>query len=167
MLPIRNLALALGLSTGLLAGGGWLASAVTPDEAASVSAESERPARPEPHGGLEVVAQGVRNSDGDIIFMVFDDAEALRLYDYEQAVGYAEIPASSGAVQAGFPDLNEGPYAVTLFHDENGDRDFNMAGDLPLEGYGTSGAKGPYDEPSFAQAAVDPGHVAIEVHYMN
>ena len=42
-----------------------------------------------------------------------------------------------------------------------------MEGDLPLEGYGTSGARGPYDEPSFAQAAVDPGAVTIEVHYPN
>lgn len=168
--PIKNLFTALALSAGLVAAGGWLASelswtASTVGRATAV-VEGAAPARQLAYDGLHVETTGIRSNRGSIIVAVYNDPDALAQYDDQRVVGYAEVPATAGAVSVDFPDLGTGPYAVTVFHDENGDRDFNMEGDWPLEGYGTSGAMGPYDEPSFERAAVMPGRVSVPIHYL-
>jgi len=172
--PIRSLSAALALSAGLVAGGGWLASELAPTASSAPSTaraalgetEAASAARPLSHDGLRVEARGVRSNRGSIVVTLYDDADALARYDDERAVGFAEVPASVGAVSVDFPDLTGGPYAITVFHDENGDRDFNMDGEWPLEGYGTSGAKGAYDEPSFERASTTPGRTSVDIYYL-
>ncbi len=116
---------------------------------------------------LTVSINGVRNSKGKIYIMVFDNAAAYASYDYQQAVGFAELPASTRRITTKFPDLADKAYAVSVFHDENGNQQFDMQGDYPAEGYGTSLAKSAYDNLKFHQAIVGPGPIGVRIFYLN
>lgn len=152
-------------SVGMTLGGAWLASQVpaslSMQAATAESAAVEVSGRP----GLSVEITGLRNSLGRVIVVVFDEDGAFADFDYRKAVGYEEVNAAGGTIKVVFPDLKSGPYAVTAFHDANGDRDLNMEGEIPSEGYAVSGAIDAYDDPSFAQAAVAAGSLRLNLHY--
>lgn len=117
--------------------------------------------------GISLTITNIRNDSGNIIVLVFDDKIAYKNYDYEKAADYAEIPAQAGSMSVDFPSLNAGPYAIGVFHDEDKNQDLNVDGNgNPTEGYGTSGASGPYDDPSFKKASVSPGNVTVKMHYL-
>ncbi len=116
-------------------------------------------------GGLNLTVDGVRNASGTIMVLVFDDAAAFEQLDWQNAIGYADIPARMESVSHSFSNLTGGPYAIFLFHDENGDQDLNVSGERLLEGIGASGADTATSEPSFAEAAVAPGDVAVRIFY--
>ena len=116
--------------------------------------------------GLMLNIHRVRNDKGAVSILIYDDANAFARGDYTRAVGYAEVKAASGTVRAEFPDLTGGPYAVFVFHDENGDSDFAMRGQYPEEGYGHSNSRGAFEAPPFGVAAVPPGTVEIRMHYI-
>ena len=157
---------ALAASAVITLGGAWLASQVS--SSANSSAATAAANAPVPDGeSLSVEIAGLRNGSGDVIVLVFDDREAFEAFDYRKAVGYEEVKAVAGAVAVAFPDLKTGPYAVTVFHDENGDRDLNMEEQIPLEGYATTGAVDAYDSPSFRQAAVAAGPVRLDLYYFD
>ncbi len=158
--PVTNLTAATLLTLVILVGGGWLSSVASPE------ARSVGPVAEADHDGLRVEIQGVRNAKGHVIVTVYDNAEALARYDDEDYADYARVPAAEGTVVADFPALTQGPYAVAIFHDENEDLEFGMDGYTALEGFGTSGALGPYDEPPFDRAAVPPGAVRVEMFYL-
>ena len=70
-----------------------------------------------------------------------------------------------------FKNLSPGNYAVAMFHDENGNTEFdkNFFG-FPLEGFGFSNdAKIFFGPPTFKDAAVEVGNVRktikIEINY--
>lgn len=115
--------------------------------------------------GIQLTIEGVRNNAGNVLVLVFDNAKDYEALNYWNAVGYAEISAQTGIVRHNFSALNEGPYAVFLFHDENGDEDLNTRGNHLLEGVGGSGAPNREDDPNFSQASVLPGKVTVGVHY--
>ncbi|WP_052254289.1 DUF2141 domain-containing protein [Leisingera sp. ANG-S5] len=115
--------------------------------------------------GLRLTIDGIRNSQGNILIAVFSEAKAYETLDFWQAEAFAAVPARPGSTAHAFPDLTAGPYAVVLFHDENGDEDLNFNGGRPLEGIGVSGASSPQDEPGFAEASVGPGNTTIHVFY--
>jgi len=102
---------------------------------------------------LIVQVDGVRNSEGLVRLALYDRAE-----DYPRkgkAIVTEDVPAESGSMTFIIPDLAAGSYAIALFHDEDGDNDFdqNFIG-LPEEGYGFSmGAKAFLGAPRFAEAA--------------
>ncbi len=152
---------AVATTLALLIGGGLLSAHLSPSavEAASKPESAH-------HDGLSVAVQGLRSNDGQLIVLVYDDEEAWNSFDMEGLVGYRALAPADAAQVAHFPELTEGPYAVALHHDINGNGDFDMSGEVPLEGYGLSGATGPADEPSFKRASVAPGHVAIQLHYL-
>ena len=141
------------VSTASESAGGMVVDANEPDAVRSTT-------------GLLVDITNVRNGNGKVVVFVFDDERAFEEYDYERAVAYTEIAAASGRLQAQFSELRAGPYAVSLFHDENDDDDFNMDGVYPLEGYGTSGAGDQYDEPTFEQASSDSGRISVHMYYL-
>ena len=153
---------ALAVSAALFVGGAWLASEVG---ALALVSPSETAAADGSGGGLTVIVEGLRSDAGSLVVLVFDDAEAFAATDTERLVGYLELPAGLGPILARFTDLVAGPYAVTLWHDEDSDGDFDTEGDWPLEGYGWSGSAGPETIPSFAEAAVEPGEIAIRIFY--
>jgi len=115
--------------------------------------------------GLTLTIEDVRNNAGTVVVLVFDDASAFDQWDYTRAVDYADIPAQAGAISHSFPNLTAEPYAIFLFHDENGDWDVTYRGDRLLEGVGASGAPNAEDMPDFAAASVGPGAVTVRLHY--
>lgn len=146
-------------SIAITVGGAWVASQINAQPA---KAETTRVGT-----GLTVTFEGIRNDKGNIIVLVYDDPNAFRTYDLDGAAGFKELPARSEEVTVHFPDLTKGPYAVTAFHDENRNQDLDMNGDIPREGYATSGARDAFDEPSYARAAIASGAVSIQMHYAN
>ena len=160
----RQRFLSVVASAAITLGGAWLASQFSASintrvaTAAPLVDVSDGPS-------LSVEITGLRNASGQVIVLVFDEEGAFADFDYRKAVGYDEIDAVRGGVKAAFSDLETGPYAVMVFHDENGDRDLNLEGELPLEGFAISGAADAYDAPSFRQAAVASGAVRLKLHY--
>lgn len=122
-------------------------------------------ATPAAADGLNVTVDGIRNAKGNVVILVFDSARAFDSLDVWSAVDYARIPSRKGSVSHEFSDLNAGPYAVLLFHDENNDEDLNMTAAKLLEGLGSTGAPSPDDEPDFKAASVWPGDVRVRIHY--
>lgn len=115
--------------------------------------------------GLDLTVEGVRNGNGAVLILVFDNKPAFERLRIRKAVAFATVPARPGKVKHRFPDLDTGPYAIFLFHDENGDEVLNHKGNHLLEGVGATGAPNPKDDPSFAQASVSPGSVTVRIHY--
>ncbi len=183
---------AVAATAAIVLGGGWLASLISPANASgtdAIAAEntgpvcsqtrqqepSEKPIQVSqqeeqvqaPSGRtMQVSINGIRNSHGKIYIALFDSAEAFNSYDYDRAVGFKEPPAKEGSLTVDFPDLAEKPYAISVFHDENGNQNFDLSGGYPSEGYGTSHAKSAYDEPKFHQASLKPGSIGIRLHYL-
>ena len=169
MRPITSFVGSVIVTAALLFGLGFLASTIPvmaedPVESGTVADSKANPATDA--AGVLVEITNVRNDKGKVLVAVFEDVEAFEQYDYERARAYIEVAAEAGTVQAHFPRLNAGPYAISLFHDENEDYDFNMDGVYPLEGYGTSGARDSYHEPTFNEASVGPGRVAVRMYYL-
>ncbi|NOD65813.1 MULTISPECIES: DUF2141 domain-containing protein [unclassified Ruegeria] len=122
-------------------------------------------ATPTAADGLNVTVDGIRNAKGNVVILVFDNARAFDSLDVWGAVDYAQVPSRKGSVSHEFSNLNAGPYAVLLFHDENKDEDLNMTATKLLEGVGSTGAPNPEDEPDFKAASVWPGDVRVRIHY--
>lgn len=104
---------------------------------------------------------GIAGSKGMVMAALCDKATFLKRCPYMQTV------AASPAVNLKFDGVKPGMYAAMLFHDENGNGEFDRSPNgMPLEGYGFSrNAKGNYGPPSFEAAAVEikAGKVAIDI----
>jgi uncharacterized protein (DUF2141 family) len=85
---------------------------------------------------LVIRIEGLRSDSGYVRLGLFDQADDFPRGD--PVVGQA-VPAMAGSVIAVFDGLEEGEYAIAVYHDEDGDGEFtkNFLG-LPLEGYGFS-----------------------------
>lgn len=116
-------------------------------------------------GALHLTIERIRSGKDNTLIAVFDDAKAYEAIDFRSAKGFASVPAQPGLITHEFPELSDGPSAVLLIHDENGDEDLNFNGIQLLEGAGVSGARGRGDEPGFAQASVRPGNATVHVFY--
>ncbi|MEM7280293.1 MAG: DUF2141 domain-containing protein [Pseudomonadota bacterium] len=149
----------------LMLGLAFLASRIPVLAASETEGAEDQEAIPQIQEGLRVEIKGVRNNKGVIVIAVFDQAPPFEQYKYEESIGYQEVAAEKGSVLVTFPRLIDGPYAVSLFHDENQDSDFNMDGSYPTEGYGTSNAKDSMHEPTFDEAASSSSHISIKMHY--
>lgn len=55
----------------------------------------------------------------------------------------------AGAVELVFREVPPGDYAVSLLHDEDGDREMDLNGYLPREGYGMVGGENLRAQPTF------------------
>ncbi len=115
--------------------------------------------------GLNLTVDGIRNANGSVVVLVFDEKRAFERLKWRKAVHYADVPARVGSVSHSFPDLTAGPYAVFVFHDENGDEDLNYNAERFLEGVGASGATEETPEPTFSEASVMPGDVTVRIYY--
>jgi uncharacterized protein (DUF2141 family) len=102
---------------------------------------------------LTVTVDEIRNSVGSIYIAVYDSESSFMKPPNWKASSKAS--ASKGRVQFVFHDLPPGTYAVSTFHDENGNGklDRNLFG-VPTEGYAFSNdAQGVAGPPKFAQAS--------------
>ena len=92
-----------------------------------------------PGGGaakLTTVATGVRAAKGEVAFTVYPD-DRRRFLKGGAKLLRVRTPARSGTTSACFW-LPPGHYAVAIYHDENGDHDFNRTLWAPKEGFGFS-----------------------------
>ena len=133
------------------------------ERASSEKAKSERASSGKI---MKVSISGIRNSRGKIYVALFDSASAFDSYDYERATAFRELDARSGSISFDFPGLSDKAYAISVFHDENENQEFDMSGGFPSEGYGTSRAKSAYDELKFHQASIKPKSIGIKLYYL-
>lgn len=87
---------------------------------------------------LRITVDGVRNAKGTVTLMLYGDRDE----DFLKKGGRLariRVPAAKGRVEACLPVPKPGSYAISLYHDEDGDRKLtkNWFG-LPVEGYGFS-----------------------------
>ncbi len=118
---------------------------------------------------LEIIVDNLRNSSGFIRFALYNKEYGFP--ENEHKIDKIDIQLESKKMKTVFKNLSPGNYAVAMFHDENGNNEFdkNFFG-FPLEGFGFSNdAKIFFGPPTFKDAAVEIGNVRktikIEINY--
>ena len=113
-------------------------------------------ARPEGHGRVEVTMTEFKNDEGTARLAFFLDARVWPDGD-SSIFATAVVPISDGQAIAVFEDVPAGPFAVSVFHDEDGDGELNSAAlGIPSEPYGFSGdARDMFGPPSFKEAQIE------------
>ena len=104
---------------------------------------------------LTVKVSGVRNASGSVSAGIFNSESSFA--KTSEALASFRIKATLGSVGFTVHDLPPGKYAVTAYHDENGNGrlDFDPTG-VPTEGYGVSNdERNPLAPPEFAKAAFE------------
>lgn len=104
---------------------------------------------------LTVEAAGIRNNAGSVFVIVYNEARAFRSDRIDKAFAVASMAIPGERARITLHDVPPGSYAVSLFHDENKNGDFDMRRGVPKEGYGISNSRDRFDEPDFARAAVN------------
>lgn len=112
---------------------------------------------------IEMKVVGLRSDLGGVSAALFDNHRGFPT-DLKRSVSsrYVEISGRSAVVRFEVPPT--GQYAVSVFHDENGNRelDTNFIG-IPKEGVGVSnGAKGNFGPPKFRDAKFSPGPGGVQ-----
>ncbi len=114
---------------------------------------------------LRVTVTGLRSATGDVHFAVYATPEHFP--EREGRVAKAVVKAGPRGATKVFAKLTPGTYAVAVYHDENGNDEFDQGiFGIPLEDYGFSnGATAFFGPPDFAAAAfaVEPGGTAITI----
>lgn len=127
---------------------------------AGVSAAAESGAS-DPADHLEIRMQGVRSTEGNVVLAVYDDEEAFELQ--AEPLAWIAVPAQTQSVTlAKFPQR---PIAIAAFHDSNSNGVYDMRGDIPLEGWGSSGAIEAWSQPTFQAAVTEASRVTVQMHY--
>lgn len=102
---------------------------------------------------LTVEVRGVAQAKGSIMIAVYDNAAGW----LKKPARSARVEAATGTVKATFAGMDAGSYAVSLYHDANGNGrlDSNELR-IPIEPYGFSnGASGMFGPASFEDARFD------------
>ncbi len=87
---------------------------------------------------LQVDVAGVRNARGQVAVTVYPDVRR-RFLAPGGRIARSRVPAAAGVTSACLAVPGPGWYAVAVYHDENGDRDFNRTRiGLPAEGFAFS-----------------------------
>lgn len=114
---------------------------------------------------LSVTVTGTRSAQGLLLVALYDGAETFLRPGKHAAAQIASADAQGVTVV--FRNLPAGRYALTAFHDENGNGklDFNMTGS-PVEALGFSNdAFGSAAAPTFDKAVVElKADAAITIH---
>lgn len=111
-------------------------------------------AEPAARNGMHVVVSGLRNDSGQIVCELYASPETF-LKGANRAVARTSAPIAGRSAACEFADIPPGQYAISVFHDENGNGklDTNFLG-IPREGVGTSNnPKGHFGPPRFAEAS--------------
>ena len=91
-----------------------------------------------PAAGLEIVFTNIKTAKGQIYVAVYDNSG--NYMNTNKARSKRILPVSAkGTITCSFPELGSGTYAVSCFHDVNGNgqMDTNFLG-IPSEPYGAS-----------------------------
>ncbi|MFM7565383.1 MAG: DUF2141 domain-containing protein [Flavobacteriales bacterium] len=117
---------------------------------------------------LTVEAKGIRNEKGYLEFALYNDPEVYA----EVGKTYKQIrkKITGENLSCTFENVPEGPYAMCIYHDENGNNkcDQNFFG-IPTEGYGFSNDIKPVlSVPTFEECSIildKPLSVSIDLIY--
>ncbi len=111
---------------------------------------------------LNVTVSGLRSGQGSVHVAVYDAAD--RFPKDGESLADAVV-AAVGEVTVKFKDLAAGKYALAVYHDENGNNEFDQGiFGVPLEGYGFSNnASVFFGPPDFAAAAVTLAEPAANI----
>ena len=106
---------------------------------------------------LTVVAEGFRNDRGKAVVMLYDRPGTIPDKGLKRYAKRLTVPISHGRAIARFRHLAPGRYAVSLFHDENGNGIIDKGLMLPREGVGLSKFKSVnlFHPPSFEAASFE------------
>ena len=99
---------------------------------------------------LTVEIKGLTSANGQVYIALYDKAEGWMKGGFKNV----DTAAKKDRVTYEFKDLPAGEYAISLYHDENGNGKFdsNLVG-MPIEPYGFSNdAMGNFGPPTFEQA---------------
>ena len=120
-----------------------------------------------PRADVRVRIIGIDDDSGAVRVALFGSAEAFEANAY---AARQQTDATPPAVELIFEGLPLGRYAISCFHDRNGNEklDSNLVG-MPTEPYGFSrNARGRFGPPSFDEMVFDLGaggaDIEIEVH---
>lgn len=119
---------------------------------------------------LEVKIANIKNDKGDILIGLYDDGHNFPRKTSDGKI----VKASKDGVTVAFHDLKPGPYAISVLHDENSNKDMDQTTiGIPKEGFGFSNnAKGSFGPPSFDKAKfkLQPGTkdtlISIDLRYL-
>ncbi len=113
---------------------------------------------------LEVQVVGMDQATGYMVLAVFDSEQGFPK-EPEYAVYTETIPVDSFAVLFSIEALEPGTYAITVYHDEDGDGELDMKFyGPPAEKMGASNdARGRMGPPSFEDASFVLGNEALEL----
>jgi len=119
---------------------------------------------------LEVKIDNIKSDHGDILIGLYANSQ-----NFPRKISDGRIvKASKEGVIVLFHDLKPGPYAISVMHDENSNKDMdqNKIG-IPKEGFGFSNnARGSLGPPSFDKAKfeLEPGKpntiISIDLRYL-
>ena len=112
---------------------------------------------------LRVRVTELRAGEGGVHFALYATADSFPKNDDRYAG--AEVKAEDGRAIWVFRGLAPGRYAVAVYHDENGNGEFDQGFfGIPLEGYAFSnGATAFFSAPGFDDAAVTVGEGVTEI----
>ena len=118
---------------------------------------------------LTIKVTDVNSNKGHIIIAVDDALVDFSAFSGDvAAVRYRAVSGESSVTLSNIP---EGLYAVSVIHDENGNSELDIDGQMPVEGYGYSGAGSPYKQPEFSNAAMDVRKpattITVKMIYLN
>ena len=114
------------------------------------------PPRPDGTGTVEVTIDGFDNDEGQALVALFLDDTGWP-DDEAQAFGASVFPIENLRVVAQFKDVPAGPFAISVFHDKDSDRELDTGVfGIPTEAYGFSrDARDTFGPPSFDEARLD------------
>ena len=150
-----------------------VAAGLAPAGASPVAGPVAGP-RPDAEAGgqdLRVSVTGLRSGKGQVLACLVSEPAAFPDCRGHAAARHLAVPAVAGTVVLDFGAVPPGTYAISLFHDENGNGRLDKAMMIPREGYGFSrNAPVRFGPPRFAAAAFavgnGPARQALKMRYI-
>ena len=129
--------------------------AVTVFACASAPPQAPEP-RPGGQGRVEITMTGFENAEGQALVAFFLDDSGWPDPD-ESIFATLTVPISDGRAFAVVDDVPAGSFAVSVFHDEDGDRELGSGAlGIPSEAYGFSAdARDMFGPPDFEEARLE------------
>lgn len=125
--------------------------------------------RPPGTGKVRVTVTGFENDEGQVLIALFLSESG---WPDDEALAFAAtvLPIRNRQAFAEFKDVPAGPFAISVFHDEDQDRELDTGVfGIPTEDYGFSrNARDTFGPPSFDDARLEVGaaesmSIAIQV----
>ncbi len=106
---------------------------------------------------ITVKVQGLRNSQGTVLFSLYNREDAFPDEKYKKQLKQITGTIVDSASTTTFKNLPAGKYAVNILHDENNDGKIKKGRILPIEGIGFSNyhSIGLFNRPTFEKASID------------